>query len=150
MQSCMPEQHRGWLSAYPPSFQEKRASSLAPNGTGLSKAHSMPQCKQAVLNGLLGSCSADLRSKAFQDLGLPGVTVGHSGSGVLPLVHIEPTVVSKVLYGGMSVEGKGLLWAPGLALDVVSCNDAAEASHLPITCLASPSYKNVLTLAVTG
>uniref|UniRef100_A0A7S3QQA7 PIG-P domain-containing protein n=1 Tax=Dunaliella tertiolecta TaxID=3047 RepID=A0A7S3QQA7_DUNTE len=46
----------------------------------------------------------DLRSKAFQDLGLPGVTVGHSGSGVLPLVHIEPTVVSKVLYGGMSVE----------------------------------------------
>ncbi|KAF5830407.1 PIG-P-domain-containing protein, partial [Dunaliella salina] len=56
----------------------------------------------------------DSRSKAFQDLGLPGVTAGHSGSGVLPLVHIEPTVVSRVLYGGMSVEGEGLMWAwPG-------------------------------------
>jgi hypothetical protein len=50
--------------------------------------------------------TADSHSKDYRDLGLPGVTVGPEENRALPLIHIDPVVVSKVLYCGMSVQGK--------------------------------------------
>lgn len=48
---------------------------------------------------------ADPHCKDYRDLGLPGVSVGPAENSVLPLVHIDPRVVSKVLYCGATVEG---------------------------------------------
>lgn len=111
----------------------------------------MPNSLPAACNPLLPAANtADASSKHYRDLGqCTVVNEAHNQAAVLPLMHIPPSVVSRVLYTGKSVEG-GITASAVIAGTMHCC----MLVHAPITCSVAKGcrgfYNTLVTLPCAG
>lgn len=90
----------------------------------------MPKALPAMCNPLVPAANtADASSKHYRDLGqCTVVNEPHNQAAVLPLMHIPPSVVSRVLYADKSVQGR--ITAGAVTARILRC---WMLVHAPIT-----------------
>lgn len=106
----------------------------------------MPNSLPAACKPLLPAANtADASSKHYRDLGqCTVVNEPHNQAAVLPLMHIPPSVVSRVLYAGKPLQGG--ITASAVFARTVHC---WVLVHAPITCSVAKRFHSFHTTLVT-